>query len=133
MLESPSGVSDDTLCRVLGNIKSDPDLRPIERNVAFVTDADSDVFRVDVEVPSLIRRLLLHPEFDIEEIRVSDGDRFGARMPVSEYREGDITGVKGELPVGCMKVSESPRSRASWSTLVASGVLDNDPRDGGSK
>lgn len=132
MPETVCRVPDDRLCRVLDNIRTDPDLQAGERNVGFVSHAAADALTVDVEVPSLVRRLLLHPEFDVEQIRVSDADRFGARMPLSEYREGDVTGVRGRLPVGCLKVSESPRNRAPWSTVVASSVLDNDPRDGGS-
>lgn len=132
MLREPQTPRNDALRHVLDNIRTDPDLDPVERNVAFVSHADADVFEVDVEVPSLIRRFLLHPEFEVREIRVSDEDRFGARMPLGEYREGYVTGVKGRIPVGCHKVSVSPRSRASWSTLIASSVMDNDPRDGGS-
>ena len=130
MLRSQKRPSNAALCRVLDNIQSDPDLDPIERNVGFVSHADGETFAVDVEVPSLVRRFLLHPEFDVHEIRVSDADRFGARMPIEDYRDGHVTGVRGEIPIGCVKVSETPRNRATWSTLVASGVLGNDPRKG---
>lgn len=132
MLEGPQTPRDDALCRVLDNIRTDPDLQAIERNVAFVTHADADTFAVDVEVPSIMKRLLLHPAFETQEIRVSDADRFGARMQVEEYRDGYVTGVRGRIPVGCMKISAEPRSQSTWSPVVSSNVLSNDPRDGDS-
>lgn len=128
MLESPDRSRDAALYRVLDNIKTDPDLQAIERNVAFVAQADADVFEVDVEVPSLMKRFLLHPAFETREIRVSDADRFGVRMPIEEYQNGHVTGVRGRIPVGCMKFSAEPRNRSTWSTVVTSSVLENDPR-----
>lgn len=134
MPELARKVSESRLSRLLDNIKTDPDLQPVERQVAFVSDGDSDVFHFDVEEPTLMRHAILHPEAKVHEIRVTDADRFGARMSPEEYREGAVTGVKGEIPVGCVKVSASSRSTPAWSRVFASSVLENDPRrDGGDR
>lgn len=128
MPELARRVPESRLSRLLDNIKTDPDLQPVERQVAFVSDGASDVFQFDVEEPTLMRHALLHPESTIHAIRVSDADRFGARMPPEEYREGAVTGVKGEIPVGTVKVSASSRSTPAWSRMFAGSVLENDPR-----
>lgn len=131
MREYAAGISEAVLRDALENTMANPDLTLGEREVSLTTVAARDVFDVHVEVPSLCRRFLLHPEFTVSQLSVLSRD--GVTHPVEvEHYDGDrVVGVQGQIPVGAVKVSGRARSTQAWSPVVSDSVLDGDPREDG--
>ena len=131
MPEHAAGIESVVLRDVLDNVGADPYLDPIETQVALTTTAERDVFTCYVESPGLTRRLLLYPEFTVTELRVTGEDQFGASVAPQQYESGVVTGVKGQLPIGAVKIPKTSRSTTRFAPIVSESVLANDPRKGG--
>lgn len=132
-----TGVTEGVLRALLGSLSTPPHLSSSEANLSLTATKRDDQFRVDCEIKSVSKRLLLHPRFEVREIRVSDEStdgRFGLTVAPREWDEtGCITGVRGTLPVGAVNIPPTGSSRNQWSGLVSDRVLDNDPRGGDSE
>lgn len=100
---------------LISNIREDPDLKPEEKQfIVSGTKADDEV-QVYTEIASMMRRLLAHPEFIRQDLRDLNGDR----LSPEEYHGEPVTGVRGRLPVGCLKVRASSRSTATHADIVS--------------
>lgn len=128
MSEHAAGVETNTLARLLENVREDPDLSPAEKETQFRWARDEHTAHVYTENTGLLSGLLLHPEFEVTELRVSDEDRFGARVMPNEYDGGKVTGVKGRLDIGALKVLGTARSTKQHSKVISDTVRENDPR-----
>jgi len=128
MTEHAAGIATNTLVRLLENVREDPDLSPGERETQVRWARDDDRVHVYTESTALLSSLLLHPEFAVEELRVSDEDRFGARVRPSEYQGGEVTGIGGTLDIGALKILGTARSTKQHSKVISDTVRENDPR-----
>lgn len=98
-------------------VEADDRLLPQEKEttVTFAWGDDyADVFTAE---PSLMRRLLAHPERRGTSLTLIDGDKRPTVTP-EEYSEGAITGVATELPVGVLKIQPTPRTTGGHANIV---------------
>jgi hypothetical protein len=110
-------------------VREDPQLTTREKELSITTAKDQDCCRVYSEIGSITRRLLGHQHVGIEEVRVSDDDRFGARFDWDGWKadQGPITGVKAYVPVGLVKIGAKPRSNNQLNRVVS----DHNPESNG--
>jgi hypothetical protein len=110
-------------------VREDPGLTTQEKELSITTAKDQDYCRVYSEIGSITRRLLCHQHVRIEEVRISDDDRFGARFDWDEWKadQGPITGVKAYVPVGLVKIGAKPRSNNQLNRIVS----DHNPESNG--
>lgn len=107
---------------IINAVREDPDLAPVEKETNFgFAKCDEDV-RVYTEEAGIARRLLKHPEFATVELRVNTDDAMGRRVSPDEWSGGSVTGVKGYLPIGALKVSARSRSTSGHASVVSKEV-----------
>jgi hypothetical protein len=82
--------------------------------------------RVYSEEAGLMRRLLQHPNFDCETLRITTKDSWGKRVDPDDFEGGVITGVDGWLPIGVLTIGTSTRSTSSHAEIVSERVLDGE-------
>lgn len=127
-----SGVDTNKLIKILDSVRECSDLSPMEKETLFRFAKDEDIALVFTERNAMISRLLLHPEFEVLELRVCGSDDehppFGRKVAPTAYDEGAVTGVEGIIPIGCLSVKQTSRSTNPVTNVVSPGVLDNDPR-----
>lgn len=106
-------------------IKADPRLRPVEKHVSIEIHGNSHLASLHANQPSAIRGLLAQPEFQVQEFET-----------LVIHSETCITGVRGLLPVSCIKIGAprkehqlcrlfSRRSRRRQQVALCSGDTDS--------
>lgn len=130
-----AGVETIVLIKILESLQECSDLSPMEKETLFRFAKDQDRAHIYSERQSMMSRLLLHSEFEVVELRICGTDDshppFGKRINPEQYTGGAITGVKGNIPIGCLSVKQSSRQTAPVTNVVSGGVLKNDPRKSG--
>ena len=104
-------------------VRVDPSLTPGERETNFRFAQDRDHVDVFTAERGIMRRLLAHPEVDVDFLRVQGGDVGGTAVPLPEYEGGGVVGLKGTLPVGCLTISGTPRKSDGHADIVTDRVL----------
>ena len=79
--------------------------------------------RVYSEEAGLMRRLLQHPEFDCDSLRINTDDSVGKRINVDNFERGSITGVDGWLPIGVLSIGTLSRTTSEHAAIVSNRVL----------
>ena len=102
---------------LVNNVREDPVLEPEEKEFIVRGTKADDEMQVYTEIASLMRRLLTHPEFRLQDVR----DLNGRRLSPEEYTGETVTGVRGRIPVGCLKVGASSRSTSRHADVVSRG------------
>jgi hypothetical protein len=132
MAEHPSGLEANLLARLLENIRECSDLRPAEKETVFRIPKGVEHVPVYTESRAFMSSLLLHPHFTVKGIRECGPEcehpSFGERAVPHGYSGGAVTGVKGTLDVGALKVNEAARTVKDHSRVVSAEVRDHDPR-----
>lgn len=120
-MTSVSKASDRLRLQAREACQTDPDLLPHEQEFAIHTSKGDRLAAVQSDITSVTARLLTHPHFQVAHVRMSDEDRFGARLSLQEWQEsgGAVTGVEGYIPVACLKVGSSKRTE-NWHSLIVS-------------
>jgi hypothetical protein len=130
--EHPSGLEANLLARLLGNIRECSDLRPAEKETVFRIPKGVEQAPVYTESRAFMSSLLLHPHFTVTEIRECGTDckhpPRGKGVGPHSYSGGAVTGVKGTLDVGALKVNETARTVKDHSRVISDGIRDHDPR-----
>jgi hypothetical protein len=101
------------------HVTEDSDLTPSEKETNIAFSKGGEKARVYSEEAGITRRLLQHDEFKIDVLRVNDGDTWGKRVPPEEFDGGDITGVRGYISVGVLKIQSNGRSENGHAPVVA--------------
>lgn len=104
---------------IIDAVREDPDLQPIEKEtiISFAKiDGEAHVY---TESGGIIRRLLKHPEFRAVELRVNVDGAWGRRVAPADYSGGEVTGVKGYIPVGTLKIQARSRSNSTHASVVS--------------
>ena len=102
---------------VLEAVREDPDLVPMEKETTFRFAKDQDRADVFTSERGLTRRLLTFPPFDLQTVTLADGSRVDCIQSI-DASEDTIVGVRGWVPIGCLKLRTSTRSRGSHAQLV---------------
>lgn len=64
-------------------------------------------------------RVLRSGVHTIHELRISDENRFGARILPNEYSEGSVTGLKASVPIAAVLIKSEPHSSSNRSRVVS--------------
>lgn len=107
---------------IIDGFREDPDLTPVEKETNLGFAKCDDYARVYTEEAGIGRRLLKHPEFATVELRINTDDALGVRLSPDEFSEGVVTGVKGFIPIGALKVSARSRSTSEHASVVSKEV-----------
>lgn len=118
--------------RIVDAVKEDPDLSSKEKefNVYTVKDGsptekaeqfDQHMTAVESSIGSLTRRLLRHPQFTVDSLRVRDQSGTIRNVDPANLSAGRVTGVKGYFKTDARKFGELCRD--------AQGIADLLPYD----
>ena len=102
------------LGQLVDNVREDPALKPEEKEYTIIGTKAEDEVQVYSEVAGMMRRLLVHPEFTLLDVR----DLEGNRLKPGEYNGETITGIRGRMPVGCLKLRGSSRSTSNPAAII---------------
>lgn len=122
----------DTPKVIIDAVREDPDLQPLEKETIIRFAKPDGEAHVYTESGGITRRLLKHPEFRAVELRVNTNGAWGHRVAPADYSGGDVTGVKGFIPVGTLKILARSRSTSGHASVVskdAAVVLDEETAD----
>jgi hypothetical protein len=103
-------------------VAEDSALGPTEKETSINFVKGDERASVYTEEAGLMRRLLLHPHFEATDLRVTR-DGTGSNVAPSDFEEGSITGVKGNIPIATLVLQTSPRTTSEHSLVVPEGVL----------
>lgn len=104
---------------LLAAVEEDSTLSSVEKETTIRFAKDEDVASVFTEEAGLMRRLLQHPHFDVETVRLQSG----REVAPDDFEEGCITGVKGNIPVEAVVLQTSLRETSQHSAVVPESVL----------
>lgn len=104
-----------TIDELVGSVREDPNLIPEEKEFTFTGVKSNREVQVYAEIAGMMRRLLVHPEFTLQDVR----DLEGNRLKLDEYDDETVTGVRGRIPVGCLKVRASSRSTSGYADIIS--------------
>lgn len=124
-----SSIDPKTLSKLVDAVREDPELLPEEKETTFHEGNSDDQLIIFSEQSGVMRRLIRHPLFEIEWIRVYSETSRTATMGVAEYSEGLITGVKGYLPIGALKIQSGCRSDSAPCKIVSKASLRDASRE----
>jgi hypothetical protein len=117
--EPRAGIETGDLAHLIDQVRTDPDLSPSEQETVIRWTGDDDSATIYTEERGVMLSILRSPVARINELRVSDEDRFGARVLPKEYQEGSVTGVKATVPIGAVLVKSASRSSNQRSRVVS--------------
>lgn len=112
-------------------VKGDPARSTEEKEFGISFANPDDRIRVDSAIPSLMKKLLLHPNFDLLTYTTTDGD-VSINRSVEHYAEEGhdarkpIYWVSGTLPMGVLKIRPNPRNSTYATDVVTNKVLENE-------
>jgi len=121
--ESTEQHSRDRRERLVEVVAEDRRLEPVEKETLFRFDKTEDRISVYTEEGGLMRRLLQHPEFRLESLRVVTEESWGEHVDPDDFDEGSITGVDGWVPIGVLSLKTSSRSISQHAAIVPDRVL----------
>jgi len=106
--------------------RDDPDLHPFEKETTFRFSSPDERVEFYTTEASLIRRLVAHPESEIESVTVREGDLRPTR-DLDEVAEDDhVVGLRGSLPIGVLLIKHAPRESAGHANVVTPQVFTED-------
>lgn len=108
---------------VVDAVREDSRLNPGEKETTFRFSKIEDVVEVFTDEAGLLRRLLVHPESEVDFLNVLDGDERHTIEDVRDYSGGDVVSGALEVPVGVLQVKLNPRSDRAHSSIVTDRVL----------
>lgn len=107
-------------------VAEDGNLMPVEKETSIGFNKPETRLRIYTEEGGLMRRLIQHPNFDCESLRITTEYSWGKRIDPDDFEGGVITGVDGYLPIGVLTIGTSTRSTASHAEIVSERVLDGE-------
>lgn len=123
--------------RMVFAVHEDDQLESAEKETAIHFSKPDDLASVTTAENGLMRRLLAHPDFEVDFVNQRDGDGKIVKVPF-EDAEDDFDGrrrivtVVGHIPIGALKIPGSARNRNQHASVVS---INDTPlslsRDGG--
>jgi len=98
--------------RLVEAVAEDRRLGPEEKETLLRFVKTEDRVWVYSEERGLMRRLLQHPEFRLESLRVVTEDSWGEHIDPDDFDGGSITGVDGWLPIGVLSLKTTSQHAA---------------------
>lgn len=102
-------------------VREDPDLIPLEKETSINFTKDEDRAQVFTAERGLTRRFLTHDLFDTDAVLLKDGSTVDS-VDSLHRNEDTIVGVRGTIPIGCLKVKATARADKSGHARVVSDV-----------
>ena len=93
-----------TESKTTDDIREDPELTPTEKETMIRFSKTDGMATVYSESGGIMRRLMNHPEADVHPDRTIDGT---------------VVAVRGEVPIGCLKVMANERKNGGQSEVVS--------------
>lgn len=109
--------------RLVEAVAEDRRLGPEEKETLLHFVKTEDRVWVYTEERGLMRRLLQHPEFRLESLRVVTEDSWGNHVDPDDFDGGSITGVDGWLPIGVLSLKTTSRTTSQHAAIVPDRVL----------
>lgn len=107
------------LKELVNAVREDPELTPDEKETSITFTKSDERACVYTEEAGLMRRLLHHPAFDAAELHVTTDDVWGKHVELHAFSGGTITGVRGYIPIGTLKVRSRSRSTSGHASVVS--------------
>lgn len=113
--------------RMIDSVSEDSDLIPEEKETAIHMAKDQSRITVFSAEGSIMKRLLAHPEFEIDHIRQTTSD---GKVDIREDFEGEFDGrrstvaVKGSMPVGALFIKSKSRKSTGHANVVSDTASD---------
>jgi hypothetical protein len=104
-------------------IEEDTSLISVEKETTIRFSKADGRASVYTEEAGLMRRLLRHPHFEVDSLRVNTDDAMGKQVAPSDFEQGLITGVGGSIPIESLVVQTSLRETSQHSAVVPESVL----------
>lgn len=104
-------------------VAEDTSLTSAEKETTIRFSKADDHASVYTEEAGLMRRLLRHPHFEVDSLRVNRDGTWGEQVAPNDFKEGSITGVDGTIPIESLVVQTSLRATSQHSAVVPEGVL----------
>ena len=109
--------------RLIEAVEEDTSLLSVEKETTISFSKVDDSASVYTEEAGLMRRLLRHPHFEADTLRVNQDDAVGKQVAPNDFEQGSITGVDGSMPIEALVVQTSLRANSQHSAVVPEGVL----------
>lgn len=109
--------------RLVEAVAEDRRLGPEEKETLLRFVKAEDRILVYTEERGLMRRLLQHPEFRLESLRVVTEEMWGEYVDPDDFDEGSITGVEGWVPIGVLSLKTTSRTTSQHAAIVPDRVL----------
>jgi hypothetical protein len=120
---SKSSTEGNIMSELVEAVKEDTSLTSVEKETTIRFSKADDCASVYTEEAGLMRRLLCHPHFEVDSLRVNRDNAFGKQVAPSDFEQGSITGVDGSIPIEALVAQTSLRETSQHSALVPEGVL----------
>ena len=98
-------------------IREDPDLIPLEKETSINFTKGDERAQVFTAERGLTRRFLAHDLFDTDALLLKDGSRSDSLQDVDT--SDTVVGVRGTIPIGCLKGQASARSADGHAPIVS--------------
>jgi len=109
--------------RLVEAVEEDTSLSSVEKETTIRFSKADDRASVYTEEAGLMRRLLRHPHFEVDALRVNTDGAEGKQVAPNDFEQGSITGVGGSIPIEALVIQTSLRETSQHSALVPEGVL----------
>lgn len=104
------------------------ELLPEEKETAMHFSNADDMVTVHSAMGSIMKRLLAHPEFEIEQVRQRSSnatfDIYAEDLEEEFDGRRKLVSLKGEIPVGALMVKKSSRARSGPAAVVSDSASD---------
>jgi len=104
--------------------RDDPALAPTEKETTLRFARDEDVATFYTAEAGLGRRLIAHPETDLDGVVIKDGQARPTKAPDEVGDDETVVGVRGTIPVGALSVKSSSRKSDRHAPIVSGRVLE---------
>lgn len=119
----------DTYDDLAESVQTNTNVTQAERETSITFSRADDRADIYCEEQAMMKRLLLHPDFELDFYHTSHPDRVTGVVEGDEYEEDGHDGrkpvyaIRGTIPIGCLKVGPSPRSSSGHADVVTSKWL----------
>lgn len=113
---------------MIDSVSENEDLTPGEKETTIRIGKDQSRLRVFSVESSIMKRLLAHPEFEIDEIRQTTTD--GWVMVDGDDLEDEFDGrrstvsVRGTMPVGVLTIKRKSRKSGGHARMISNSASD---------
>lgn len=108
---------------LLESVREDPELTPEEKETTLYFGKRDSHVTVHTRERGVARRLLAHPEGDIQFLNTYVDGTARQIDPSEDDLQGDVTGVCISLPLGVLKIQKNARSNSQHAAVVSERVF----------